>query len=482
MVTASSTASTIDPAHEFWDSYLSQNIEASRTLKRMHFIIEEFRAHAARLIASKCIDGRVHGSKGKGYPPTTVVFSRSEGNNIATDSSNFFFWRRIDEVVIDAARNTPGKPALFIALGHRAVKGHGCAAHGEDDAKALSTAEEQAAAVRAHYPDDRLYALYGMTNTDDGLEALYFPNGTEINAEHIIEEFKLMNPADIFSKEFLSKRIPDEAIDRYIGGKTPAEILDGPHAAMYADLQTALAMEGYLIKKVSATIDGNDAESVFRDDIISNVVHTLAKVVGLPSSLTAALTYQILWNIAHGLYQRRRVETMTAEMRNQHFEHNENVVAYGEGYEAKNRNTILLVKPGRGDDRDALKTARKVLEHNRDSSEKLRSLPLLVHINVELVSAIDSWLALDAKILSDLRSRVRIVREVFGDDVHVLTTYSYRSQKLFYPVRVDEFGTSRDSRGVRTFTTVDLARELNERNFSPTKFKAAEEVYALGSV
>lgn len=131
-----------DPATEFWKQYLSQNIEASRTLKRMHFIIEEFRKRAARLIVSKCIDGRVRGSKGKGCPPTTVIFSRSEGNDIDTDSSNLFFWRRIDEVVIDAARNTPLKPALFIALGHRAVEGHGCAAHGEDDARALAVAHQ----------------------------------------------------------------------------------------------------------------------------------------------------------------------------------------------------------------------------------------------------------------------------------------------------------------------------------------------------
>ncbi len=457
----------------FFRDYLEKNVSAARTITRMHAIIEEFKCHAADLVASKCIDGRVHGSKGKGYPPNTATFSRTEGNRVNTDSINFFFWKRIDEVVINAERNTPGKPALFIALGHHAVLGHGCAAHGEDDAKALATVKEQTEKVRERYDASRLYALYGMTNTDDGSETLYFKNGTIVKAADIITDLGLHDATDSFQKQFLDSHVGDPVTNRYIANKPPSEIFAGPHAAVYNDLQIGLAMEAYLVREIekSAARKANP-NTIVAEPLFKKICESLDAAGDVPERLYGALVYQIFWNVTQAVYQRRRLESMSEAGRTAHLEHNESIVGYGNGYEAQDRNSIILVKPGRGDDRDALKTALAVLSNNRAHNPTLSVLPPMVHINVELTSAIDSWLALNTKILSELQVQLRPVNEVFGKDVRVLTTYSYRNQKMFYPVSVH---ASCDE-----CYPVDLSRGFNESNFSPTKLKEREEAYANG--
>src|SRR3989339_1274767 len=106
-------------ANEYFEGYLKKNNSSAETLSSMREIIDEFSKRTPRMFVSKCIDGRVHGSKGKGYPPTTITFSRTEGNNLDTGMNNTVFWGRINRVLLDARYNTPGVPALFIALAHR---------------------------------------------------------------------------------------------------------------------------------------------------------------------------------------------------------------------------------------------------------------------------------------------------------------------------------------------------------------------------
>ena len=128
--------------------YLKENVRASQTLASISELIRVFASNAPRIFVSKCIDGRVHGSDGKGYPPTTVTFSRTEGNKVALIPENGHFWNRVNSVILDAERHTPGCPALFIALGHCAEEGSGCAAHQGNDADALSEVRKQAAMLR----------------------------------------------------------------------------------------------------------------------------------------------------------------------------------------------------------------------------------------------------------------------------------------------------------------------------------------------
>ena len=112
-------------AHDFFQKYLSENISDADTLERMRHVISEFAARAPKMIVMKCIDGRVHGSNAKGYPPTTIRFGRTDGNKVSLDKSNFWYWNRIDRVVKDAHFNTPETPALFIAFMHHSPRGSG---------------------------------------------------------------------------------------------------------------------------------------------------------------------------------------------------------------------------------------------------------------------------------------------------------------------------------------------------------------------
>jgi len=70
-------------AYDFYKNYLSENISDADTLERMRQVISEFAARAPKMVVMKCIDGRVHGSYAKGYPPTTIRFGRTDGNNVS---------------------------------------------------------------------------------------------------------------------------------------------------------------------------------------------------------------------------------------------------------------------------------------------------------------------------------------------------------------------------------------------------------------
>jgi hypothetical protein len=67
-------------AHDYFHRYLSDNIQDTDTLERMQSVIAEFTARAPKVVVMKCIDGRVHGSKSMGYPPTAIRFGRTDGN------------------------------------------------------------------------------------------------------------------------------------------------------------------------------------------------------------------------------------------------------------------------------------------------------------------------------------------------------------------------------------------------------------------
>ena len=74
---------------EYLDQYLKENISESETLSRMRNVISEFAARAPKILVTKCIDGRVHGSKQKGFPATTIRFGRTDGNIVSTDKNNY---------------------------------------------------------------------------------------------------------------------------------------------------------------------------------------------------------------------------------------------------------------------------------------------------------------------------------------------------------------------------------------------------------
>ncbi len=467
-------------ANDFFNQYLTRNVASAETIRSMGDIIREFKKRTPRVKVTKCIDGRVHNSKSKGYPPGTVTFSRTEGNNVDLSLSNTIFWSRIDRVVLDARRHTPGMPALFIALGHRSDHGHGCAAHGLDDEKAIAAVRMQAARVREVYGPDELYVLYGMTNTDDMSESLFFPDGTVIDSKALIEELDtkehpLRQSSDVFQKTFLDTRLDDVATDRSVGQLPVRTLLEGPLAPMYQDFRTCLAMESYLVREICRIEKhGGQTNTILQPHIYAHVSSKIAEVASLPDSMRGPLIYQIIWNVTYALYQRRRLEKMTPAEQEVLMDHSEELVCYGDGFEMLPRNYCVLVKTGRGNDEDALKVAEKVLSNNR--KRRKQDHQRLVHINVEVSGEMGDWDSFNDQVLCKIKTLLRPIYSVFGKDVCVLTSFSFRHEKIFYPVKM-ETDSPMDMGDPRECYPADVTRRLTDENFTKAELDRRQNTY-----
>lgn len=439
----------------------------------MKHVIHEFSLRAPKVLVTKCIDGRVHGSKLKGYPVTTIRFGRTDGNIVSTNINNFWFWNRIDRVVNDALCNTPGMPALFIAYMHRSdIPGLGCAAHGGNEKAARTAIAEQAQAVRNIFPKDQLYVIEGITNTDLMSETLIFDDGTIIDSQEIVANFGFNEPSEIFHSVFLKDQIKDPAISRNVGFKIPEELFSGKVPDFYADFQISLSLKSFLIREISGVVSSGELNSqkLIQPDLFHAVYQKLSGIRDLPSTLLPSLLYQIIWNVAYTLNQKRKLSKLPAEERSKHLDHAEELICYGEGFDLLQRNKAVLVKTGRGDDTDALLVAKKVLEKNRQNDPK--PYPTIVHLNVEISGELRSWEDFNENVSSKVNTMVRNLEVVFQDqEVVILTTYSYLDQKRFYPIH-----TKSDP---RISYPTDVILEINgEDKFSGIGLKTKEAFYA----
>lgn len=455
-----------EAARLFLADYLKKNVLTTGTIDSMRELIEEFRRRAPRMSVLKCIDGRVHGSKGKGYPPTTVGFLRTEGCKLSTNESNTVFWSKMSALELDAMHNTPGMPPVFIALAHTAHQGHGCAAQSkaglsevEVVRNSLSDVEHHAKAVRSRYTPGQIYALHGITDTDDMAETLFFQDGTELSSARIIDAVGIRNPAEVFTPAFLRQIITDDSITRYVGKVTVESLMTGIEPPIFCDLTSAIAMEVYLMKQIT---DGNTG--IINPSIFQAADAMLGRVRHLPPSLRLPFMYQTVWNIAYTLFQRNRMKRFGDEERERHLEHAESHICYGEGFELLFRNQAILAKTGRGDDREALRVAKNVLDGNRakyaNAGRPQPHLPI-VHINVEVPGELTNWLGFNRSVLVKLQEMMARVKDVFGsEDVCMMTTYSYATQKQFFPVQVNTAETRRPE-NTSSFP-VDIAVGLSE--------------------
>lgn len=468
-------------ANYAFSQYLRGNVRASETLHKLASRIRAFRDASARLFISRCIDGRVHNSDNIGYPPRAITFLRTEGANVDYSASNSVFWNRLHGVMLDAEHHTPDCPAVFAAMGHFAKIGSGCAAHGDDDEKALEAVREQAEHVLGHYRTKKLFAVYGMINTDDGAERLVFPDGHEIDADQIIRHldtptFPLRQAADVFQPEFLDRLIDERETDLLIGQRPPREIVAGPDAPMFRDLQTMIAMEAYLVGEVFHVVANRARNNVtFQPRLFEMVTGQLRALEGLPAALLAPFTYQILWNVAHALHRRTRLAALAAPQRALETDHAETAVAYGEGFDLQAVNTLVLVKPGRGNDLDALNVAHKVILKHRERRGP-QNFPPLVHVNIEVSGQMESWFSYNDAVLSHLRTMVNNVHSVFGYECRIFTSYSYRQQKRFYPVRLAADPTIEDN-DERECYPADVGAGFTEDDFGLNELRLREDAY-----
>lgn len=470
-------------ANQAFASYLRSNAGASLLLHRLHSRIRYFLEASPRLFVSKCIDGRVHTSDEKGYPPTTVTYVRTEGTNVDLSPNNSRFWDRLHSVILDAVHHTPGCPAMFYALGHQGVLGTGCAAHNQDDVQALATVQRQAQRIRELYRPHQLFVLHGMTNTDDHSLRFIFPDNHELDTAKIIQRLDtahmpLAQPTDVFQSDFLDQPLDDREANILLDGRSPRAIMTGLAAPMFHDFQAMIAMESYLVNEMRRIVLNRSRNNVVFDArLLALVLDLLNSVSGLPVELMAPLAYQTLWNVAYTLHERRRLSALDDELqRVLVLQHAENMVAYGEGFEIQQRNSLVLVKPGRGNDREALEVARSVILQHRHRRGQ-QGHPPLVHINVEVSASLENWQAFNINVLAKLLTMTTTVHQVFATDCRVLTTYSYRDLKRFFPVRIQPDATAPEADPRECFPT-DLARAFNHHNFSRNELRLREDAYS----
>ncbi len=157
--------------------------------------------------------------------------------------------------------------------------------------------------------------------------------------------------------------------------------------------------------------------------------------------------------------------------------HDERLVGYGNGFEAATKhNNMLLVKPGSGNDRQAISVARNVIE----AVAERRRLPKrpLVHLNIELDAPITTWQQLTT-VLARMNTKLAVIRSVFGADsnVRVMTTYSYSHgvegvdiSKQFFP-----FNPNPADRLI--VCPGNLCDVVSPENFSTERLRELEHAY-----
>jgi hypothetical protein len=208
---------------------------------------------------------------------------------------------------------------------------------------------------------------------------------------------------------------------------------------MYRDLETAVAMEAYLLREISALCTGKEGNgrpvnTMVNPDVYHKVLEKLEGVKDLPKGLKGPLAYQSLWNIAYGVYKRKYVASMMPKERHRYLDHAEELLCYGDGFNTLRRNKAIRVTPGRGKDLAALEVAKRVLHKNRSHNPQ-RHKPL-AHINVEVPGRVmDDWAEFRDQVESIAMTRQQMLSEVFKSDMHLLTTFSHRGQMYHYPIR-----------------------------------------------
>ena len=428
-------------AQNYFTEYLAENRENAALLREMGDTIGHFRHEAPEILLRKCMDGRTNTTDHKGCPPTTVENQRSDGNKALVDPNNTDFWLPIRIKMVRAACRTPGKPAMFITAAHRSTLSGSCAAYGKPhdrkentDRRALQGVIDQALDVEnALYgtPDaDRLYCLAAMTNTDIGAMALYVPSGEElIDGEEVMARNRWMAPVQVFSRPFLDMPIDDPDAHESIQGRTLRSFFCGSPVEAVANLCVKIALEAYLLKQFNAVCsNGGDLQSLVSPAAAEAIGQALRRAEKLPHSLAGFVAYLIAWNLAYALEQTRQLlelEETDPDALDHRVGHDERLIGYGNGFEAATKhNNMLLVKPGSGNDRQAISVARNVIETVAER-RKLAKRPL-VHLNIELDAPITTWQQLTT-VLARMNTKMAVIRSVFGADsnVRVMTTYSY---------------------------------------------------------
>jgi hypothetical protein len=442
-----------EAAHAYFRQNLEKNREAARVFNQMLPVIEQFAEQAnVSMIVCKCMDGRAHTNNHKGLPPTFATNLRSQGNVIDTGRGNRDLWNLFEYQA--AMANSEGKFLVILTSAHRSDLSGGCAAFKRPydastksgDERAEFNVHEQALqlATAIHEDDsidsNRVQVLSAMTNTDTGAMRFYDHSGELIfDTESLLKSEVLRDSSDVFEGAFLYHPISESWAHESIRGRTPQSLLDGPSAPFFSDMRIKMALEAYLMRRIK---DGgsNSGLDVVRHDILKRMHERFGR---MPQPIHHFLTYIMAANLANAAHCRNendRLAKLDPEKLKLRLTHGELKMAYSlTGHDLEEPNTMILVKPGAGSDEVSVQIGKSVLTHNLNTLHLQDKLPPLVHINIEVDEPIDTWEHY-LEVRSRMRAKLGIVKQVVGNDVRILTTYSYRQHvkgvqtKQFFPL------------------------------------------------
>jgi hypothetical protein len=298
------------------------------------------------------------------------------------------------------------------------------------------------------------YAVFGMTNTDSGLETLHFfskkgKSEVVLDPEKVIKSLGLREPRDIFTISGARETITDETVVEHIGKRAPERLFEND-ARVFNDRRYGNAMEYFLLKAAKKAAHGENG-----DTLNPALVETITKILDtvqdppIPEAMKTGILYQVIWNISHGLYKKNKLAGLDDTSREQQLYHSEKLIACGTGFELLDRGSALLVSTNEGTSmQDNLEIAFHVIKHVRETTrrEQLGRHPPLVHINIELNEPIGS----PARIVN-VKARLRTLADILKEanrgqpeQYRLLTTYSYTGasnayadvKKRLFPVRV----------------------------------------------
>jgi hypothetical protein len=427
-------------AAEYWHNHLSRNIQYSEVLQRCSDLMRRFKGVSNPLFTCSCMDGRMHGSKAIGFPPTSVLPTRTDGARLDLDHSNNDLYRCVDELITYAKKES--STPLCVFFGHRSETDPdhlGCAAFLNSDEAVLDNARSSAYKVKKLYNNRNVETVYAMTNTDDMSIDMYVPcseGDIRISVTELIKEFDLKpgKVQGLLQNGFITEPAADPSVFERLGQATFKKlyrtISSKGKNGIYDNLEAQICLQTLLTEDIHATVSaGNFAESkAVHLPLMEKLMKLFEPATHLDAQTKATLMYMIIWNMSHTLYQKERYEHMSSDARRAYLGHSENHIAFGEGFELLGRNEALIVRPGMRDEREALKTARNViLSHSNKGSKE----PLKVHINVE----IERNSMTIHRVIREIHRRMRHVSVAMEtQECLFLTSYSYAEEKIFYPV------------------------------------------------
>lgn len=325
-----------------------------------------------------------------------------------------------------------------------------------------------------------------MTNTDTGAMQLYGKDRTLIfDAEKIIGDEEILEASEVFENKFLNTPIAGEGMHESIKGKTLESLLEGEKAPFFTDMRVKIALEAYLMRCVSESAKKGIGGGIIRHDILKRL-H--ANLDGLGTDVKTFLTYTMAANLAHSTHYRNLNKRLAKEDRgalDARVSHGECKMAYSlTGHDLEEPNSLLLIKPGSGDEEKSVAIGRDVLLGNLEHLGLKDKLPPVVHINIERDRPIDSWEEY-LEVLARMRTKTAIVEKVFGDNVRMFTTYSYSQivptteegvcrTKQFMPLNANP-----SNRKIMIGETEDIGRGVTKGNFNKKTLRDREKAYTF---